>query len=186
MSLKAADSSHPGYTVNFNHFTVKSLSSGSSRKIGRFKLVYDKIVKKSSSRPVGMCCLLISVRLKILLKLPLLTIELHSVTSNTKYRIINYVCKLCTVDHVLCAVYCVPCSSYHSKSFSANVWQNFPKHLLLIVHLQFTFIQLILKNWTLLWLVKNRPRGMIADLWLDNSAAYTFLQGSTIVWCIVS
>merc|ERR1719204_2237354 len=53
MSLKAADSSHPGYTVNFNHFTVKSLSSGSSRKIGRFKLVYDKIVKKSSSRPVG-------------------------------------------------------------------------------------------------------------------------------------
>ena len=53
MSLKAADSSHPGYTVDFNHFNVKSLSSGSSRKIGRFKLVYDKIVKKSSSRPVG-------------------------------------------------------------------------------------------------------------------------------------
>ena len=53
MSLKAADSSHPGYTIDFNHFTVKSLSSGSGRKIGRFKLVYDKIVKKSSSRPVG-------------------------------------------------------------------------------------------------------------------------------------
>ena len=54
MSLKAADSSHPGYTVDFNRYTVKSLSSGSSRKIGRFKLVYDRIVKKSSSRPVGM------------------------------------------------------------------------------------------------------------------------------------
>lgn len=54
MSLKASDSAHPGYTVDFNHFNVQSLSSGSSRKIGRFKLVYDKIVKKSPLRPVGM------------------------------------------------------------------------------------------------------------------------------------
>ena len=53
MSMKGTDSTHPGYLVDFNHFTVKSLSSGASRKIGRFKLVYDKVVKKSPSRPVG-------------------------------------------------------------------------------------------------------------------------------------
>jgi hypothetical protein len=39
--------------------------------------------------------------------------------------------------------------------------------------------------WTALWLVKNRSRGMIAGLWLDNTAADTFLQGWTIVWCPV-
>jgi len=53
MSMKGADSAHPGYVVDFNHYTVKSLSSSASRKIGRFRLVYDKIVKKSASRPVG-------------------------------------------------------------------------------------------------------------------------------------
>ena len=53
MSMKGTDTTHPGYLVDFNHFTVKSLSSGASRKIGRFRLVYDKIVKKSSSRPMG-------------------------------------------------------------------------------------------------------------------------------------
>ena len=55
MSMKGTDSEHPGYIVDFNHFTVTSLSSGASRKIGRFKLIYDKIVKnkKSVSRPVG-------------------------------------------------------------------------------------------------------------------------------------
>jgi hypothetical protein len=26
---------------------------------------------------------------------------------------------------------------------------------------------------------------MIAGLWLDNTAAYTFLRGSTIVWCTI-
>jgi hypothetical protein len=30
------------------------------------------------------------------------------------------------------------------------------------------------------------PRGMIAGLRLDITAAYTFLQGSTIVWCNVA
>jgi hypothetical protein len=39
--------------------------------------------------------------------------------------------------------------------------------------------------WTILWLVKTMSRGMIAGLWLDNTAAYTFLRGSTIVWCTV-
>jgi hypothetical protein len=36
--------------------------------------------------------------------------------------------------------------------------------------------------WTILWLVENRSRGMISGLWLDNTAAYTFLRGLTIIW----
>ena len=35
--------------------------------------------------------------------------------------------------------------------------------------------------YTALWLVENRSRGMNAGLWLDNTAAYTFTQGSTII-----
>ena len=53
MSMKGADSAHPGYLVDFHTCTVKSLSSGASRRIGRFKLVYDKIVARCPSRPVG-------------------------------------------------------------------------------------------------------------------------------------
>jgi hypothetical protein len=36
---------------------------------------------------------------------------------------------------------------------------------------------------TVLWLVENRSRGMIAAFWLDDTATYTFLRGSATVWC---
>jgi hypothetical protein len=70
--------------------------------------------------------------------------------------------------------------------------ERYDGRLLLSVYRQCWAFYCALKNswpppelWTALRLVKSRSPGTIAGLWLDNTAAYTFLQGSTIVWCTV-